>query len=235
MFWNKKEDKNKLPDLPPLSASLRNNPKLHAGPDTFNLEEFPGDQSRSLPSFPDSPTENGFSQSAIKNAITDEETEDSEEDHIPNLPEEDLKESKKDLKEIKSDINKKFQTVELDNSLPSTISLIPSLSSQTQNKPNKNLLEKNFQEHRPLPSIKPTLEDRKVINSDIFVKIEKFRAARRSLNDVKDKLEEVGNLLKRIREIRLREEQELSSWEKEITNAKAQVENVNSTIFEKVD
>lgn len=70
--------------------------------------------------------------------------------------------------------------------------------------------------------------------SDIFVKLDRFRAARRSLADAYKKLEEIDGLIKRIRETKLREEQELAGWEKEIAQIKARVEDVSENIFEKV-
>ena len=72
-------------------------------------------------------------------------------------------------------------------------------------------------------------------NSDIFVKIDKFHSARRSLADIEDKLEEISGLLSKIREMKMREEQELSSWEKDLVALKTKMEEVNSSIFEKVD
>lgn len=72
-------------------------------------------------------------------------------------------------------------------------------------------------------------------NEDIFVKIDKFHSARRSLYDLKGKLDEVNSFLKKIREIRLREEQELAAWEKELLHAKTRIQNVTENIFEKID
>jgi len=72
-------------------------------------------------------------------------------------------------------------------------------------------------------------------NSDIFVKLDKFRNARRALEEIKIRSEEIDSLLKKIRETKLREEQELTGWEKEITNIKSRVQDVSSNIFEKVE
>jgi len=72
-------------------------------------------------------------------------------------------------------------------------------------------------------------------SNDIFVKIDKFRTARTTLNDAKDKLEEIHSLINKIRDVKMREEQELTAWEKEISTAKARIHEVSSSIFDKVD
>ena len=77
MFWNKKEDKKSLPDLPPyrspgivIKQSGRANfmPTGEEQKDIFNEEEEI--QKHGLPSFPDSLNERGFSQAAIKDAVS---------------------------------------------------------------------------------------------------------------------------------------------------------------------
>ena len=70
---------------------------------------------------------------------------------------------------------------------------------------------------------------------DVYVKIDRFHSARKSLAAAKAKLHEIEQLLGKIRETRLREEQELASWEKEIDLVKAKVEDVTKNIFEKVE
>jgi predicted nucleic acid-binding Zn-ribbon protein len=70
---------------------------------------------------------------------------------------------------------------------------------------------------------------------DVYVKIDKFHSARRALNSARDKLAEIDELMKKIRETKMREEQELSSWEKEIDTIKTKVEDVTKNIFEKVE
>lgn len=81
-----------------------------------------------------------------------------------------------------------------------------------------------------MPEFKPAMK-----NSDVFVKIDKFHTARKSLTLAQQEIENVSDLLKKIRETKLREEQELSAWEKDIANAKSRVQEVSSNIFEKVE
>jgi len=86
MLWNKKEDdKDSLPELPPIKPRLAIAPAQqstqHLGPkDEFEPEK------NALPSFPNSAINQGFSQAAIKDAVGTEETK--EESKLPKLPEE---------------------------------------------------------------------------------------------------------------------------------------------------
>jgi len=66
----------------------------------------------------------------------------------------------------------------------------------------------------------------------IFVKLDKFQSAQNSLEIVKEKLDEIDSLLRKIREVKIKEDQELSSWEKEIEAIKARINSVVSEIFE---
>lgn len=70
---------------------------------------------------------------------------------------------------------------------------------------------------------------------DVFVRIDKFHSARRALSEVQNRLDDIDEVVKRIRETKLREEQELASWEKDLVHIKARVQSVNENIFEKVE
>ena len=72
-------------------------------------------------------------------------------------------------------------------------------------------------------------------SSSIYVKLEKFHTAKRALDDIKIKVEEVESLLGKIREVKMREEQELAGWEKDIFNIKSRLQDVTDNIFERGD
>mgnify|MGYP001599760619 CR=1 FL=1 len=72
-------------------------------------------------------------------------------------------------------------------------------------------------------------------NRDVFVKIDKFYSARRALETMKEKLNNIDELLRKIRETKMREEQELSAWEKEMSEVRAHIQEVTAHIFEKVE
>lgn len=86
MFWDKKKKDDLLPDLPtsPFSARMPISK-------TMNSWEEPEEKAEihNLPSFPDSPLQKGFSQTAIKDAVTTEDIKDEDEGletPIPSLP-----------------------------------------------------------------------------------------------------------------------------------------------------
>ena len=187
MLWDKKEDKSKLPDLPPLKTSF-------LPPETEDEDDLEVEKHK-LPSFPDSLSSKGFSQSAIKEAVNVEEHSEEPEERLPEFPDH----------EIPSE-EKRFKTIEM-------------------------------KEWSPTPQIEKIRSEKYNVlkTSDIFVKIDKFRSAKKSLFDVKQGLEEIDSILRKIRETKLREEQELEAWEREITAAKDKIKNVNEEIFEKVE
>ena len=47
-------------------------------------------------------------------------------------------------------------------------------------------------------------------------------------------MEEIEELLHKIRETRMREEQELTAWEKEVAAVKSKVQEVSHNIFDKL-
>ena len=201
MFWNKKEDKNKLPDLPPLKQPIIPPP----------LEEIEEKEKYALPSFSDSPHQNGFSQAAIKDAVSSEEIVSSE------IMEENYDKG-----------NEKFKTIEMEEWISSE-----NMEVENSSQPKLEKLKNNkMQQFSSIPqSIFPQTSP----SQDIFVKIDKFRSVKKALYETSEKLEEIDLLLQRIRETKMREEQELSAWEKEISSAKAQIQEITSTIFEKVE
>lgn len=73
-------------------------------------------------------------------------------------------------------------------------------------------------------------EDKK----EIFVKIEKFRAAKKSLGLIARNLEDMDSLIKKIRETKMREDQEFANWENTVESLKARIENIREDIFERL-
>lgn len=189
MLWNKKEDKSSLPDLPDISYKSDKN---------------------MLPSFPDSMDKRGFSQSAIKEAVS--EAAYSEENELPELPEADENSSK------------------LPEWQPSITHSSSKEPSELEDFPEE---EKMKSEEVPERRMFAELSSPRTKNSDIFVKIDKFHTAKKTLYSIKSKVEEIESLLKRIRETKLKEERELSFWENELMNVKVKIKDVNENIFEK--
>ena len=240
MLWGKKEDKSRLPDLPPYQrpaflkeenieeASAPMN-SMQSMQNNINQEEFDALDRQGLPSFPDSIGNRGFSQTAIKDAVGG-----GEQKIMPYFPE------GPNGKTIGSMDSRQegFQAVEMDEWAPSqrvedngqmpTVNKLPVFNvNQNQNQNNRMIEPPPMQEiSRELPMQR---------SKDIFVKLDKFYAARKSLVSIRQKLEEIDELLKRIRETKMREEQELAAWEKELLNIKSRVNDVNVNLFEKIE
>lgn len=182
MFWEKKEKDRGLPDLPRPPARPTLPPRdfsLMQGDDE-DSEEIHG-----LPSFPDSPMQKGFSQSAIKEAVSHEEIKDEP------------------LYKPTNSSQPGYKFVEMGEWKP--------------------------QDRMPRETMHPAARrDAK----PIFVRLDKFQLARNSLETVKVKLNEIEDLLKTIRDVKSKEDAELSSWESEMENIKARVQTVLNEIFE---
>jgi len=84
----------------------------------------------------------------------------------------------------------------------------------------------------PKPSYvkKEAVEDK---SKEIFVKIQDYKQALASFNDIKSKLQEVEGLMLCIKETKKREEIELDSWKQEIDNLKNNIENIERKLFKK--
>ena len=68
----------------------------------------------------------------------------------------------------------------------------------------------------------------------VFIRIDKFEKALEIFKETKDKIGEIENLLDETKELKEREEEELSTWEKEIQDMKNQIEKVDRDIFSRI-
>jgi hypothetical protein len=228
MFGKKKRDKKGLPDLPEIETPIPSD----RGPRTVE-EEIPYEK-HNLPTFPDSPNNKGFSQSAIKEAV----------DTGPSrlqLPE---------LERITPDTqsHQNIKTIEMEEWSPhaekeQNIPPISTIKRPPKELPQIKIQELPNEEISAIPALPNKSSDIETMpvtppgskRSNIFVKINKFNSAKRALADIEDKLKDIDGLLKKIRETKMREEQELDSWEKEVNTVKARIQEVTDNIFEKID
>jgi len=161
----------------------------------------------------------------------------------PELPTPPLKESEPFVKKLPS-----FQDSELGTSgqeaLKSAANPYFSLSPEPQMTPSimppkeKRTLEINEPSKGTPEFIKaPDLETRSEIKSvePVYVRIDKFKAAINNFDEIKSKILEIEDLLRKIRGIKQKEEEELKEWEKEIESIKARIEGIDRSIFSKID
>jgi len=74
----------------------------------------------------------------------------------------------------------------------------------------------------------------KKINEPVFIRLDKFRTTTETFDSIKEKVEEIENLLKKTREIKIQEEKELAEWEREIQIIKSRIDLIDRTIFDKL-
>ncbi len=110
-------------------------------------------------------------------------------------------------------------------------------------KPDFSSIPKAFSEERrgptgkrvaPRSMTKKIEEPRREERGPVFVRIEKFESAIKIFSETRDKINEIEKLLEETRELKGKEEEELSLWEKEIQGMKQQIEKVDRDIFSKV-
>jgi len=214
MFSDKKEE-GMLPDLPPVKTPFGF---------SYGIDHDPEEASEihSLPSFPDSSTHNDFSQAAIKDAVGTEEA-----GEMPAIP----GEEGKDIKLVEM---KEWDPVELPESAKEEEHMVPPPMPVPPVAKIAPPPEMGLGERKILPPLKMATSPVNAGNLDVFVKLDKFHSAKKTLGEVKSKLEEVDGLIRKIREVKMREEQEIASWEKDLTFARSRIQEITENIFEKV-
>jgi len=87
--------------------------------------------------------------------------------------------------------------------------------------------QESYEEFQPLKRTKKT--------EPIYVRLDKFETTVEAFEEIKMKIEEIEDLLKKTREIKSREEKELEEWEHEIQLIKTRIESIDKNIFNKLD
>jgi len=214
-MFSEKKKKEGLPDLPPVRSPFAS---------SFAAEST-SEEGHSLPSFPDSPNQTGFSQAAIKDAVGTGES-------ISPPPEQEGETKVIEMEEWSPPAPEappaaqQFGTGRIP-SAPMSFGGTRQFAPQIQ-------LPDFSQRVMPPPPTQPNQHMNAPKGMDVFVKIDKFHSAKKTLKEVKGKLNEIDELIKKIRETKLREEQEIASWERDLTFAKTRIQEISDNIFDKV-
>ncbi len=219
MFWNKKEDRKALPDLPYPRTPPGMFSELPRPHPTFPEPEEDSEsfEPHALPSFPNAPSHNKFTEAVIKEVVADGEYKQENAILLPPPNEHETSE--------------KAKVVEMEEWYPTQL-------PTDRGPPSTRITPPNEQSSPPVISDMTRIQETNTPpfqQSDVYIRLEKFRSARRALGDARRKLEEIDALMKKIREVKMREEQELAAWERELVQIKARVDDVSTNIFEKVD
>ena len=198
----KKNSAGELPDFPSNSAPSMRDYQRTTLPP---IEASQDEEIHGLPSFPDSLMKKGFSQTMIKSAVEDEDKS------LPELPEWNQENERLQM-------SRPVRTVELDE-------WTPKASPQT---PQRKQMQAPVSEDLRRPPASNQTNDKR----QIFVKLERFKEARDSLVKISEKLNQMDELLKMIKDLKSKEDEEISNWEKDIENIKSRISSVNREIFE---
>ncbi len=68
----------------------------------------------------------------------------------------------------------------------------------------------------------------------IYIKIDKFKEASKNFDVVKNKLIEIEDSFKKLKDIKEKEDVELKDWEMELQNIKSRINNIDSALFNKL-
>ncbi len=169
-------------------------------------EEAPKKNLPGLPSFPANSKNENINQEMVKSAVTDMPSPGENEVHV--------------------EIPQGVHVREAGGTIPPATSL-PSITSKAPALPPIPTVPKKIEKTPPtLPA--------QNLNEPIFVRIDKFQASQKNFTQIKDKLEKIETVLKKIEDVRAKEEAELKGWTEDITKIKIQIAEVDTEIFDQI-
>jgi len=68
----------------------------------------------------------------------------------------------------------------------------------------------------------------------IFVRLDKFQASQKNFKEVKEKVAEIEGVLKKIKEVKAKEDEQISNWSTEIEKLKTRLSEIDSDIFSQI-
>lgn len=179
------------------------------------LPELPKQEKKDLPelpSFPMNSKNNALNQEMVKSAVADVPRPEEKEMYVEN--QEDLHVTEEPEEEI---------LFPPKSSVKSSIPRLPDIPSIME--PRGKTLELT-----PATIEKSTSKQ----TEPIFVRIDKFQAAHKNFEQIKDKVEEIESVLKKINDIKSREETELKGWTEDIEKIKSRLAEVDANIFNQI-
>ena len=183
----------------------QNIPQLPQFPELPNLN--PQEPLPQLPSFPNNSLGEKFSQDTIKKAVT----------------------GKKEDEEVSAD---EFELPKLKE--------VPTMQ-KPRTKNYEDYEEEEYEEEEEMPPMKSQKIPRSFQNmgvtrkaEPVFIRLDKFEESMHTFEKIKDQISEIEHLIRNTKELKVKEEEELSSWENEIQTIKNEIEKINQEIFSKI-
>ncbi|MCK4996841.1 hypothetical protein KAS08_00930 [Candidatus Pacearchaeota archaeon] len=162
-----------------------------------------------LPSFPSSPKNESFNQAVVKSAVSDStipNTEETKESLIPQIP-------KVNETPEPTPVAKPFEA-------PAPLTFPTPASSVGQ--------------PTPVPSVPAVPTPIERTSEPIFVRIDKFQESQKDFDDIKDRVGEIESVLQKIKEVKIREEEELKGWAEDVEKIKLKLGVIDTDIFSQI-
>mgnify|MGYP005632695899 CR=1 FL=1 len=147
---------------------------------------------------------------------------------LPSLPSNALGErfSQNMIKEAVS--GEKEVEEEVDEEEPQMMPTLPTRPLTREIKTHEEIIPK-----RNIPS-EFTEAIKRVRNEPIFIRIDKFEESLKIFEETKEQIKELGHMLHETKELKAKEDQELSSWETELQELKSRIGRVDNDLFSKI-
>jgi hypothetical protein len=160
-----------------------------------------------LPSFPINPKNEDLNQEMVKSAVADQSTliKPEGEQGIPDFPKASIMEGAIPPKPFPTPEAPTFPTPNIPSE-PRVMDSLPSVAAA-----------------RPAQT-----------NEPIFVRIDKFQASQENFNDIGQKISEIESVLQKIKEVKIREEEELKGWTEDVEKIKLKLGEIDSDIFSQI-
>jgi hypothetical protein len=213
-----------LPELPDLPEF----PSIDSPPKDSALKE--NESLPKLPSFPNNNVGNKFSQNSIKEAVTGkkevvEEDEDADDFSLPGLPErpsmmhEPLKPVvRRGSDEVVGENKPKQKEFHRDVGLMTRSEMMEPEQKPFRSSPRERVYSGASSRDEP-----------------VFIRIDKFEESLKVFEKTREQIKEIENLVRHAKDLKTKEEEELSKWEEEIQIIKDQIGKVDRDIFSKVE
>jgi len=225
-WFSKKEEVPELPPAPSMSEFPKSNEsdEDNSAPNQTNtFEQFPSNTNEQtvekrnlpeLPTFPNSNNGNKINQEMVKSAVTDTPEEKEETSGLPELPTTQV--------QVPGQTSVPGKPEGIQKSEFPRPHAIPKKTTVELDSPPKQAIPQPPQNKQTKP------------DEPIFVRLDKYQDAKKSFNEVRNKVLEVENILTKLNENKEREETEIRMWTEKVSNIKSRLAEVDSKIFEKV-
>jgi len=216
--------KEKIPELPSMAR----------------LPDLPKRDIQELPSVPNNEAGEEMNNLLIKSAVGDssgekeDEENNKENNYLEELPKDFNFEGEENIAEsIESSdkISVPFEDGQKEKSNQNFQPFQPTQSfSQFSIKPKSAL--------PPIPETPKTFQPIEIKteakSEPIFVRIDKFQSAQKDFFEIKKKISEVEDVLKKVKEVKEREHQEISEWHSDLEKIKTRLMDIESNIFNQI-